>query len=166
MVHQVALREHSRCKVSIFTYLLAKIAVDIPHLAMEVVLLAIIFIPTVKLNTSGQLSILPYPHFTKPLHVCYMFLKSRHCFWLVCHNGNGVQSAHPSCHRDGVAASIMCLVMCPMIICLHGMQSKCLSRSCFQGWGYCGRSPRIKLAMQTLLNVQLTAWPILSVLPG
>ena len=28
-------------------------AVDIPHLAMEVVLLAIIFIPTVRLNTSG-----------------------------------------------------------------------------------------------------------------
>ena len=53
-VAQVALREHSRCKVSIFTYLLAKLAVDIPHLVMEVVVMAIILIPTVKLNTSGQ----------------------------------------------------------------------------------------------------------------
>lgn len=49
----MALREHSRCKVSTLTYLLAKIAVDVPHLAMEVVLLAIIFIPTVNLNSSG-----------------------------------------------------------------------------------------------------------------
>lgn len=123
LVAQVALREHSRCKVSIFTYLLAKLAVDIPHLVMEVVVMAIILIPTVKLNTSGQylIGICPW---SLSLSVCHCFIShavlactnSQRCnnhfrqilwlcgrlslnlLWIVCLLEGNARLSFPSCY--------------------------------------------------------------------